>query len=604
MKNLLASLMLTVALGVSAQTSTTTSLVADKQNSALGTIFTLTATVTDARGPVQLGRVTFYDGDPSGPAAALGTVVLNGANGTATLKRAFTIGSHAITAKFLGTNTEASSSSSSPTITVTGQYASTTALHNAIGGEKKLIAAVSGQGLVPITGSVTFTDTTTNTVLGTVPLNTPLLRTGFRRIGTVIMPDNSSPTIVVGDFNNDGKPDLVAITYLSRAIQVFLGHGNGSFEEPKIVSLPPESDPSLDSYPTAITVGDINGDGKQDLLVVGWNVTNYSAAGPGAVYTFLGHGDGSFAPPQTTPVGYWPYYIALGDLNGDGKLDAAVFNEFGDFNYAAQPTIRTLLGHGDGTFEIAQTLLEGSVSGGQSYLTQFLIDDFNGDGKADMAVANGGMRLSLGHGNGTFAREDTSMYNNPYVRNFVSGDFNNDGKLDLATCGDPGYHDFNVMLGHGEGTFERIYPPYQLAGYVNGITAGDFNNDGKLDVIELDYSRLFVLLGHNSGTFLQERPFYLAAQNISAIPMQAITGDFNGDGVPGLAVAVASIPKLPAGGTQFYIAILRNFSSSSSSAGAGLTGFTLTGAGPHTIKATYSGDSNFTGSTGEVVTLP
>lgn len=147
--------------------ATSTSVTVDQQSGPQGAVFTFTASVTDANGPLKFGIVNFYDEDATAPNALLSTVVLNQANGTATLRtNSFRIGTHNITARFVGTNTEAPSSASAPAISVTGEYGSQTTLH--LVGTKtspSLLAQVEGAALKSLSGTVTFTDMTAGKTL-------------------------------------------------------------------------------------------------------------------------------------------------------------------------------------------------------------------------------------------------------------------------------------------------------------------------------------------------------------------------------------------------------------------------------------------------------
>ena len=331
-------------------------------------------------------------------------------------------------------------------------------------------------------------------------------------------------SMVAGDFNGDGKLDLaLGIEQAGNPgyVSVLLGNGDGTFT-------PVSSSPVTGNCPCSMAVGDINGDGKLDLAV-----GNYS---DNTVTILLGKGDGTFLPPSGSAVrvGAGPTALALGDFNGDRKLDLAVANGTGD-------TLTILLGNGDGTFTPASSPpAPGSPFG-------LAVGDFNGDGKLDLAVANfdvNTVTILLGNGDGTFAPAPSP----PATKGpaLAVGDFNGDGKLDLAVT-NRGNSTITILLGNGDGTFTPISgccgTSVSLT-FTLGMAAGDFNGDGKLDlaVAILNVQGTFpadyveILLGNADGTF-STTDFSLLLPDQ---PASLVLGDFNGDGK--LDFATASDP--------------------------------------------------------------
>jgi uncharacterized protein (TIGR03437 family) len=286
----------------------------------------------------------------------------------------------------------------------------------------------------------------------------------------VSYPADSGPVaLAVGDFNGDGKPDLIVVNRSSNDVSVLIGDGNGVFQ-------PPVNFSTL-SGPTSVTVTDVNGDGIEDLVVT----TNT------AVTVLLGHGDGSFVSAGAYATLGVANGAAVGDFNGDGKVDIAV---------ASSNTVSMLLGNGDGSFQPA-------VNYGSNLSQSLAVADFNGDGKLDLAVTsfNGAYFVSvmLGNGDGTLqAPINVPLAGIPY--SIVTADFNADGNPDLAvTTFQPGQSPggiVTVMLGNGDGTFQtpQLYTagtqPYALA-------AGDFKGDGEVDLAaaQLNGGSVSVLIG-------------------------------------------------------------------------------------------------------------
>jgi uncharacterized repeat protein (TIGR01451 family) len=310
----------------------------------------------------------------------------------------------------------------------------------------------------------------------------------------VTYPVNDTDHVIVADFNNDGKPDLLATGVLQ---YLLLGNGNGTFQPAQLLGLPP--------YAVVSAVADFNGDGRQDIAYVFTSTTG------NGVYIALGNGDGTFATPTATILTSIPDWIAAGDFNGDGKVDIAIAGNNG---------VTILLGNGDGTFQAPAVTSLSNVS-------TIAVGDFNRDGIPDLALGSAStlnVTILLGNGDGTFGTPSTF----PALvepAELVVADFNGDGKLDLAATNNAASA-VSVLVGNGDGTFK---PPvnYALGQYPYSIAAGDINGDGTIDLIIPNYGSTIinVLLGNGDGTF-QASISYTGVPN----PFGIAVGDFNLDG--------------------------------------------------------------------------
>ena len=341
--------------------------------------------------------------------------------------------------------------------------------------------------------------------------------------------------VAVADVNGDGKPDLIVANECAKpacgtsSVGVLLGNGDGTFQQ--VVTYG-----SVGQYVDALAVADLNGDGKPDVVVVNYLSSN--------VEVMLGNGDGTFQPAVTyNSGGIWGLSVAIADVNGDGKPDLMVGSAVGPYvnGNPSDLAVSVLLGNGDGTFQPAVAYDSGGTT-----VSSVAVADVNGDGRPDLVVVDqcgggncanpGTINVLLGNGDGTFQRPVPYGSGGQVPRSVAVADVNGDGKPDLVIT-NPGT--VGVLIGNGDGTFKPAVT-YDSGGGPVSIAVADVNGDGKPDVvvaIECGDSScdglVGVLLGNGDGSFQAAVTFGSGGSYAS----WAVVADVNGDGEPDLIVA-------------------------------------------------------------------
>ncbi|HZW78868.1 MAG TPA: FG-GAP-like repeat-containing protein, partial [Candidatus Deferrimicrobiaceae bacterium] len=363
---------------------------------------------------------------------------------------------------------------------------------------------------------------------------------------------SGSSSVAMADLNGDGKLDLLvanACTSNSNCtngtVGVLFGNGDGTF-------LPPVAYGTGGTDTFSVALADVNGDGKLDLLVAN-TCNNSSSCNNGSVGVLLGNGDGTFQPATAySSAGLYADAVAVGDINGDGKPDLVVTNECNG-NSCTNGSFGVLLGNGDGTFQAAVSYNSGGVTA-----TSVALADVNGDGKLDLLLTNqcadnncttGQVAVMLGNGDGTFQSPVTYGTSGLYTGSLAVADVNGDGKPDLivtdqcesnSICNN-GF--LVVLLGNGDGTFQApLTTAVPSPQSISQLVLADFNGDGYLDIAS--GAGDFLLLGNGDGTF---QPF----QHLGSGGQGIVAGDFNGDGKPDVAAGGLTVLLNVASGFKY-----------------------------------------------------
>lgn len=338
-------------------------------------------------------------------------------------------------------------------------------------------------------------------------------------VGTAI----DTPRFGVGDFNNDGRPDLVTLnpTNLSSIgpLSIFLNNGAGGYGAPL-------NTPGVTLSPTDVVVRDFNGDGMADLGLSQTGISN-------GINIRLGNGTGNFLTGTSVAAERGSPSIASADFNGDNIQDVAICNNVNE--------LRVLNGNGSGGFGAAAPFTTAAVC--QDLVTA----DFNVDGRPDLAVA---MRLApTDRGVQVFLNNGTS-FNAPLniagavaSEELITADLNRDCIPDIVAAqfassvlNTPIF----ILIGNGAGGFTST--TINVNNFPRRMTIGDFNLDKKVDLVlrrninnNPTANTLTILPGNGSGGF--GAPFEAAIANATtSTEMHVATTDANRDGKDDLVI--------------------------------------------------------------------
>ncbi|MEH1898042.1 MAG: FG-GAP-like repeat-containing protein [Nostoc sp.] len=312
-------------------------------------------------------------------------------------------------------------------------------------------------------------------------------------------------SVTVADIDGDGKKDLVIANSGDDNISVLLNDGSGGFGTP--------TNYTVGVSPSFVAVADFDGDSKLDFVV-----TN---SGDNNISVLLNDGSGGFGTPTNFTVGTNPNAIAVADFDGDGKKDLVVANS--DDN-----NISLLLNDGSGGFGTPTNFTVGTNP------NAIAVADFDGDGKKDLVVANSNdnnISLLLNDGSGGFGTPTNfTVGTNPHA--IAVADFNGDGKLDLVVANSDD-NNVSVLLNDGSGGFGTP-TNFTVGTNPNAIAVADIDGDGKKDLVVANSgsANVSVLVNDGNGGFGTATKF-----TVGLNPESVALEDLNGDSKLDLVIA-------------------------------------------------------------------
>ena len=475
----------------------------------------------------------------------------------------------------------------STTVTITGTGFSTTAANNIVyfGGVRATVtAATATQLTVTAPSGATFQPISVN--VGGVTAYSYSVANPFIPTFTTknsITPDdfdskvdfstgNQPISVAIGDLDGDGKPDLVVANESPNTVSVFRNTAtSGSITTGSFAA---RVDFTTGSDPYSVAIGDLDGDGKPDLAVA-----NYDDNTVSALRNTSTSGSISFDSKVDFTMGGGANSVAIGDLDGDGKPDLAVANATG----SSVSVLRNTATSGFISFAARVDFATGTNP------SSVAIGDLDGDGKPDLVAANSSsntvsaLRNTSTSGSISFdSRVDFTVGDNPL--SVAIGDLDGDGKLDLAVANAVGssVSVFRNMATSGSittGSF-AVKADFATGSQPVRVVIGDLDGDGKPDLAVANWDNNAVSVLRNTATsgFISfaARVDFATGTN----PYGVAIGDLDGDGKPDLAVVNANDNTVSVLGNLSSIPVIISFSPKSGPTGdAGSTTVIITGIG-------------------------
>ncbi len=353
--------------------------------------------------------------------------------------------------------------------------------------------------------------------------NTPVATSLISALTTAAK-GTAGTSMIRADMNSDGNSDIVVLSSTANTVSIYLNTGSNSAFTPAPGS--PYSIPGtggLAATPTAVAAADFNGDGRTDLAV--------ADAGDSSITMFLQNADGSYAVNHISGLTLlFPHAMGAADFNGDGNADLVIAST----GIAGVGTAFIAPGRGDGTFDFA-SIAPVIIGQMPAALT---VADFNNDGRPDVAITNSGdgtVSLLLAQANGALATGFGGLLTTGGTPGaIVSGDFNSDGRPDLAVANTTTGL-ITVFTMNAAGTAFNAPVTIAMPGAANvlGLTATDFNGDGKADLaafVAASPGAVYRFTANASGSF------DIGAPSITLSgPVALISADWNLDGRQDLA---------------------------------------------------------------------